>query len=67
MRTKRTHCAIGRATASYRSSATKTAWRSYTVDGLRVAKAIDHLTDEQALDLAATLPVVIRDTEAVHL
>ena len=40
---------------------------AYNGDGVRMSKTVTGDTTEYALDLAATLPVVISDTEAVYL
>ena len=40
---------------------------AYNGDGVRTSKAVDSATTKYVLDLAATLPVVISDTEAVYL
>jgi hypothetical protein len=39
----------------------------YKGDGVRTSKTVGGETAEYALDLMATLPVVISDTEAVYL
>ena len=39
----------------------------YNGDGVRTTKTVDSATTQYVLDLAATLPVVISDTEAVYL
>jgi hypothetical protein len=44
-----------------------TAQFAYNGDGIRTSKAVAGDTTEYALDLAATLPVVISDTDAVYL
>ena len=40
---------------------------AYNGDGARASKTVDSTTTQYALDLAASLPVVISDTEAVYL
>jgi RHS repeat-associated protein len=40
---------------------------AYNGDGVRTSKTVDGDSTEYALDLAATLPVVISDTDAVYL
>ena len=40
---------------------------AYNGDGVRTNKTVSGDTTQYALDLAATLPVVISDTEAVYL
>ena len=40
---------------------------AYNGDGVRTSKTVAGVTTEYVLDLAATLPVVISDTEAVYL
>ena len=40
---------------------------TYNGDGVRTSKTVDSAATQSALDLAATLPVVISDTEAVYL
>ena len=46
---------------------TQTTQFAYNGDGERTSKTIAGDTTEYLLDLAATLPVVISDTEAVYL
>jgi len=46
---------------------TQTTQFAYNGDGVRTSKTIAGDTTEYVLDLAATLPVVISDTEAVYL
>jgi hypothetical protein len=41
--------------------------RLYNGDGIRTSKTVAGDTREYALDVAASLPVVISDTEAVYL
>jgi RHS repeat-associated protein len=40
---------------------------AYNGDGVRTSKTVDGDTTQYVLDLAATLPVVVSDTEAVYL
>jgi YD repeat-containing protein len=40
---------------------------AYNGDGIRTSKTVAGDTTQYALDLAATLPVVVSDTEAVYL
>jgi len=40
---------------------------AYNGDGVRTSKTVAGDTTEYVLDMAATLPVVISDTEAVYL
>ena len=40
---------------------------AYNGDGVRTSKTVAGVTTEYVLDLAATLPVVISDTQAVYL
>jgi hypothetical protein len=40
---------------------------AYNGDGVRTSKTVSGETTQYVLDLAATLPVVISDTEAVYL
>jgi RHS repeat-associated protein len=40
---------------------------AYNGDGIRTSKTVDGDTTQYVLDLAATLPVVVSDTEAVYL
>jgi hypothetical protein len=40
---------------------------AYNGDGVRISKSVDAATTQYVLDLAATLPVVISDTDAVYL
>ena len=40
---------------------------AYNGDGVRASKTVDSSTTQYVLDLAATLPVVISDTEAIYL
>ncbi len=40
---------------------------AYNGDGVRISKTVDETTNDYVLDLAATLPVVISDTDAVYL
>jgi len=40
---------------------------AYNGDGVRISKTVDETTTDYVLDLAATLPVVISDTDAVYL
>ena len=40
---------------------------AYTGDGVRTSKTVNGDTTRYALDLAASLPVAISDTEAVYL
>ena len=40
---------------------------AYNGDGIRTSKIVAGDTTEYVLDLAATLPVVISDTEAMYL
>ncbi|HUW95222.1 MAG TPA: hypothetical protein VMW58_05505 [Anaerolineae bacterium] len=46
---------------------TQTTQFAYNGDGVRTSKTVPGDTTEYVLDLAATLPVVISDTEAVYL
>ena len=46
---------------------TQTTQFAYNGDGVRTSKTIAGDTTEYVLDLAAMLPVVISDTEAVYL
>ncbi|HUW96499.1 MAG TPA: hypothetical protein VMW58_11995 [Anaerolineae bacterium] len=46
---------------------TQTTQFAYNGDGVRTSKTIAGDTTEYVLDLAAGLPVVISDTEAVYL
>jgi len=46
---------------------TQTTQFAYNGDGVRTSKTIAGDTTEYVLDLAATLPVVMSDTEAVYL
>ncbi len=40
---------------------------AYNGDGVRISKTVDAGTTQYVLDLAATLPVVISDTDAIYL
>ncbi len=40
---------------------------AYNGDGVRISKTVDETTTQYVLDLAATLPVVISDTDAICL
>ena len=40
---------------------------AYNGDGVGTSKTIDETTNDYVLDLAATLPVVISDTDAIYL
>jgi RHS repeat-associated protein len=40
---------------------------AYNGDGVRISNTVDSATSQYALDLAATLPVVISDTESLYL
>jgi len=40
---------------------------AYNSDGVRSSKTVSGDATQYVLDLAATLPVVVSDTEAVHL
>ena len=40
---------------------------AYNTDGVRTSKTVGGDTTQYVLDLAATLPAVISDTEAVYL
>ena len=40
---------------------------AYNGDGVRTTKSVDGATTQYVLDLAATLPVVISDTDAIYL
>ena len=48
-------------------SGTLTSQYAYNGDGVRTSKTVGGDTTQYALDLAATLPVVISDTEAVYV
>ncbi len=46
---------------------TLTTQYAYNGDGNRIRKTVDGITTQYVLDLAATLPVVISDTEAIYV
>jgi YD repeat-containing protein len=48
-------------------SGTLTTQYAYNGDGTRISKTVDGDTTQYVLDLAATLPVVISDTQAIYL
>ncbi|TKJ29859.1 MAG: hypothetical protein CEE40_07215 [Chloroflexi bacterium B3_Chlor] len=49
------------------TSRTLTTQFAYNGDGARTSKTVDGTTTDYVVDLAATLPVVISDTDAIYL